>query len=152
MHGGKFMNNWIISPKELSKEILNAKKTALNANKTEPRALSARYDKKSGRIIVDLKSGVTFLFPTNIAQGLSDATPKNLAAVEVLADGFALYWKDIDVVLSVPDLLIGIFGSKSWMSKIYSEIGRKGGSQSSPAKVQSSRQNGCLGGRPRKVA
>jgi len=146
------MNKWSICSEDLSEEIKNAKKAGIKANKTEPRAIAARYERKSGRIIVDLKSGVTFLFPINITQGLSKAQSKDLESVEVFADGFALYWKNIDVVLSVQDLLIGIFGSKSWMSRIYSEIGRKGGSQTSPLKAKTSRQNGCLGGRPNKVA
>ncbi|MBF0544322.1 MAG: DUF2442 domain-containing protein [Candidatus Riflebacteria bacterium] len=146
------MDNWSIRPEDLAEEIKTAKKVGFKSNRTEPRAIKARFDRKSGRIIVDLKSGVTFLFPVSLAQGLSGALPKDLASVEVLADGFALYWKNIDVVLSVPDLLIGVFGSKSWMAQIYSEIGRKGGSQTSPAKERTSRQNGRLGGRPRKVA
>ncbi len=146
------MAKWSIPTKELAEEIRTAKKAGHLANKTEPRATLARYDRKSGRIIVDLRSGVSFLFPANLAQGLSEALPKDLAQVKILADGFALYWESLDVALSIPDLLMGIFGSKSWMSRIYTEIGRKGGSQISPIKASASRHNGQLGGRPKKVA
>lgn len=106
-----------ISAKELAGEIREAKKAGLLADKTEPRAVAARYDHKSNRIIVDLRSGVSFMFPTNLAEGLSDASPDELAQMEILADGFAIFWKAIDVALSVPDLLMGVFGSKSWMSE-----------------------------------
>lgn len=36
---------------------------------TEPRAASARYDKRSGRVIVDLTNGCTFAFPPRLARG-----------------------------------------------------------------------------------
>ena len=146
------MDKCNISTKDLAGEIRKAKKAGLLADKTEPRAIAAKYDRKSDRIIVDLRSGVSFMFPTNLAEGLSDASSDELAQVKVLADGFAIFWESIDVVLSVPDLLMGVFGSKAWMAKVYSEIGRKGGSKTSPAKAKASKTNGLLGGRPRKVS
>lgn len=139
-----------IPEKELNDEIRVALKAGSDAQETEPRAIGARYDKKSERIIVDLKTGISFMFPTELAEGLSDATDEELAPVKVIGEGFALYWESLDVVLSVPDLLIGVFGTKNWMSKIYSEIGRKGGKRTSPSKAKASRENGRLGGRPKK--
>ena len=141
-----------ISEKELADEINMAKKAGLEVEQNEPRAIAVRYDKKSNRIIVDLKTGISFMFPVNLTEELLDASEEELKQVKVLADGFAIYWKDLDVALSVPDLLMGIFGSKSWMSKVYSEIGRKGGKKTSIAKTKSSRENGRLGGRPRKTS
>jgi hypothetical protein len=139
-----------IPAKELADEIREAKKAGLKAEQTEPRAVAVRYDKKSKRIIVDLKTGISFMFPVELTEGLSEASEKDLSQVKVLADGFAIYFEPLDVVLSVPDLLMGIFGSKPWMSKIYSEMGRKGGKKTSPAKAKSSKANGRLGGRPKK--
>ena len=43
------------------------------ARQTEPRAASARYDRKSSRIIVELTNGCTFAFPPRMAQGLEAA-------------------------------------------------------------------------------
>ena len=141
-----------IPEKELTDEIKTAKKAGLEAAQNEPRATAVRYDKKSNRIIVDLKTGISFMFPVNRTEELLDASEDELKQVKVLADGFAIYWETLDVALSVPDLLMGIFGSKSWMSKVYSEIGRKGGKKTSKAKAKSSRENGRLGGRPRKTS
>ncbi len=42
------------------------KAAALN----EPRAASARYDQKLGRVVVELTNGCTFSFPPHLAQGL----------------------------------------------------------------------------------
>lgn len=141
-----------ISAKELADEIKKAKKAGLELEQNEPRAVAVKYDKKSNRIIVDLKTGISFMFPVNLTEELLDASEEELKQVKVLADGFAIYWKNLDVALSVPDLLMGIFGSKSWMSKVYSEIGRKGGKKTSQAKAKSSKANGRLGGRPKKTS
>jgi hypothetical protein len=45
--------------------------------RNEPRAVSARYDAKSGRIIVELTSGATFAFPPALGVAVTVAiTPK----------------------------------------------------------------------------
>ena len=66
---------------------------------TEPRAVSARYDAKAGRIVVELASGATFAFPPALAQGLCDASPEELAEIEVSPAGFGLHWPRIDEIL-----------------------------------------------------
>jgi len=59
-----------------------------------------------------------------------------------------LHWEHLDADLSVPRLVMGIFGSGAWMR----ELGRKGGSASSAAKRKAARANGRKGGRPAKQA
>lgn len=115
------------------------------ARQTEPRATSVRYDAKSRRVIVELTNGCTFAFPPRIAQGLEDAADEDLATVELLGAGYGLHWEDIDVDLSVPGLLVGLFGTKAYMA-------RHAGQATSPAKAAAARANGAKGGRPRKQA
>ena len=112
---------------------------------TEPRATAARYDRQLDRVIVDLTNGCTFAFPPRIAQGLEQAEPDQLAEVEVLGMGYGLHWETMDVDLSIPGLMAGIFGTKAYMA-------RRAGQTTSPAKAAAARANGAKGGRPRKVA
>jgi hypothetical protein len=112
---------------------------------SEPRAAAARYDRGSGRVIVDLENGCTFAFPPRLAQGLEDASDAQLAAVEILGAGYGLHWEALDVDLSLPGLMAGIFGTKSWMA-------RQAGRTTSAAKAAAARANGAKGGRPRKSA
>ena len=111
----------------------------------EPRAASARYDPQSNRVAVDLTNGCTFAFPPQLAQGLETATGDELAAVEVLPGGYGLHWETLDVDLSLPGLMAGIFGTRAWMA-------RRAGQATSPAKATAARANGAKGGRPRKSA
>lgn len=111
----------------------------------EPSAVDARYDKHAHRIVVELNNGSTFIFPPELAQGLANASAEDLADVVVMPTGYALRWRRLDADFTVTGLLAGIFGTKAWMS----ELGRKGGSQTSEAKAAAVRENGRKGGRPR---
>jgi hypothetical protein len=112
---------------------------------TEPRAMSAHYDRKLGRIVVELTNGCTFSFPARLAQGLERATEDQLSQVEILGRGYGLHWEALDADLSVPGLLAGLFGTSSYMA-------RHAGRATSPAKAAAARTNGAKGGRPRKSA
>lgn len=114
------------------------------AQQTEPRAATARYDRKLDRIVVDLTNGCTFAFPPRLAQGLEAATADQLAEVEILGAGTGLHWESLDADLSVPGLLAGLLGTSAWMA-------RRAGLATSPAKAAAARVNGSRGGRPRKV-
>ncbi len=102
-------------------KLAKAREAATIANAVEPRAESAYYDQSSDsevllrsplalpqasadRIVINLKSGATFSFPPEIAQGLAGASPEDLAEVEVTPSGDGLHWEklDADLILVFP--------------------------------------------------
>lgn len=112
----------------------------------EPRATSARYDEQSRCMVIALSNGCSFAFPAHLAEGLENATPEQLANVEVLGKGSGLHWEDLDVDLSVAGILAGLFGTEKYMA---AKLARRAGSTKSAAKAAAARANGKLGGRPR---
>ncbi|HZD48031.1 MAG TPA: DUF2442 domain-containing protein [Silvibacterium sp.] len=110
------------------------------------RAISARYDRRIGRVVIQLNSNLEIAFSPHDAEGLADATPAELNPVEVSPSGFGIYFPKLDVDLYLPALMEGILGSKRWMA---SRLGAEGGRSKSAAKAHASRINGRLGGRPR---
>jgi hypothetical protein len=112
-------------------------------------AVSARYDRRTSRVIVMLNTGVQLAFPTKLAEGLADASPESLAEIEISPAGLGLHWPQLDADVYVPALLQGVFGSKNWMAR---QLGANGGRSRTDAKVAAARENGLKGGRPRKHA
>jgi len=125
-------------------EIEAAQERGRIAQESEPRAASARYDSKSQRIVVELTNGATFAFPPALAQGLRDATPEQLAEIEVSPYGSGLHWPQLDEDYTVPGLVNGVFGTARWMAA-------RAGRAKSEAKAAAARENGTKGGRPRKA-
>jgi hypothetical protein len=113
----------------------------------EPRAVAARFEASSGMVVVDLSNGCTFTFPARRVEELESATEAEIAEVEIAGAGFALHWPSRDADLSLSGLMHGTFGTRGWMS----ELARRAGSATSPAKAAAARANGAKGGRPRKA-
>ena len=99
-------------------QLEQAKSAAMQANLTEPKAISAYYDLAAGLVIVRLQSGAIFSFPPEIAQGLAGAGAEALAQVEVTPMGDGLHWETLDADFSLAGLLAGVFGTKRWMADL----------------------------------
>ena len=114
--------------------------------KFRPRAIRAQFNQDRDTLQITLANGVMVSIPRTLLQGLEDARMSDVSKVTIEDHGASLHWEVLDVDHYIPGLLVGVFGSREWMSR----IGRKGGSARSRAKAQSSRENGKKGGRPRK--
>jgi hypothetical protein len=112
-------------------------------------AVSARFDRRASRIVIELNTGVQVAFPSRLAEDLAGAAPDDLAEIEISPAGLGLHWPRLDADLYIPALLQGVFGSKQWMA---AQLGAAGGKVRSGVKAAASRENGRKGGRPRKTA
>lgn len=102
-----------------------------------PFAVSAGYDRRRGKVVIMLTTGLELAFDPHAAQGLEGASAQMLSRVEVSGAGYGLYFPDLDVDLSIPGLMQGLLGSREWTKR--------------QARAEASRANGRLGGRPRKT-
>src|SRR5215471_10301794 len=127
---------------EISRAMARGRRRALR----EPSVARARYDRRTGRVVVDLTNGCSFVFPPRSLQGLARADQSALADIEILGAGHGLRWPSLDVDFTVPGLLVGVFGTRAWQS----ELARRAGQSKSPAKAAAARRNGRRGGRPRR--
>ena len=130
-------------------DITEAERRCQRALRIEPRAKTARYDRRTGRVRVVLTNGCSFAFPARNAEGLARASDAELAQVEILGLGLALHWERLNVDLSVPGLLAGLFGTKAYMDR---QRAARAGAATSAKKAAAARRNGAKGGRPRKTA
>ena len=132
----------------LTEEFRIANRRAQRKLKQTPTATSARYDRKSGRIVISLGSGIELRLLPQEVEGLENAMPNQLSTIEISPSGLGLHFPKLDADIYLPALLEGVLGSKKWMA---SRLGSLGGQQTSTAKKRAARANGKLGGRPRKA-
>ena len=125
-----------------------ANKRARNLQATIPKALAAHYDRRIGRIVIRLSSGLDVAFSPHDAQGLENAKASQLDEIEISPSGLGMHFPKLDADLYLPSLLEGFLGSRKWMA---ARLGAIGGKSRSQAKRFASKRNGKLGGRPRKA-
>jgi hypothetical protein len=124
----------------------NARGQALLAG--TPTAVMARYDRRVGRVVIALSTGLEIGFKPHDAQGLAAARPAQLADIEISPSGLGLHFPQLNADLYLPALLQGFLGSRQWMAQA---LGKAGGRAVTPEKADAARANGRLGGRPRKA-
>jgi Protein of unknown function (DUF2442) len=101
-----------------------AKKRAKDLQAAIPRAVSPRYERENGGIVIGLSSGADLSFSPHDAQGLEKARPSQLDEIEISPSGFGIHFPRLDADLYLPAVLEGFFGSKRWMA---SRLGQAGG-------------------------
>jgi len=133
---------------EFDRQIDQANRRAKGLQASHPTALGAHFDRRLGRVLVRLSSGLDVAFSPNNVEGLENATAAQLAPIEISPSGFGLHFPKLDADIYLPALLEGFLGSKKWMA---SRLGSAGGKRRSAAKASAAKENGRLGGRPRKT-
>lgn len=112
-----------------------------------PRVIGVRYDRRIARLVLELESGLGLTLQLKNVQSLENARPDDLAGAEISPSGMGIHFPKIDADLYVPGILEGHLGTKRWMA---ARNGRSGGLVSNEAKAAAARENGKLGGRPKK--
>jgi Protein of unknown function (DUF2442) len=112
-------------------------------------AVRAYYDQARNRVVIELANGVEIAFDPHQAQGLEDAAPADLEDIEITPAGLGLYFPKRDADFTLAGLLAGVFGTRKWMA---ARLGATGGQAKSEKKREASRNNGKLGGRPKRKA
>lgn len=141
------IGQWEIEEEEFEQQYLAAKVRGQEQLQTEPQVRQVTYDQQKEQLVIELKNGATMLLPRHLLQGLQEASPDEMAAVQVGPRGASLHWEKLDVSFTVAGLIAGSFGTQRWMQ----EIGRRGGRATSTAKATAARLNGKKGGRPIKA-
>lgn len=114
---------------------LQAAKRGRRAHAT-PHAVSARFDRRSHKVIVKLNTGIDFAFDPKLAPGLGEAEANDLVGVTVEGVGSTLHFPRLDADFTVSRLLEGFLGPLDWTRR--------------EARAMASRENGKQGGRPRR--
>lgn len=142
-----------ISDKEFERQYRAGVKRGQARLAQEQRAVTARYERRRGRVVIELTNGSTFMFPAELAQGLRGAAPRDLAEIEIMPYGLALRWPRLDADFTVGGLMAGIFGSKAWMAAL-AHAGGRGTFAAQATPVRAARRKSAVAPvkRPRRLA
>jgi hypothetical protein len=86
-----------------------------------PRAVRARYDRRTRRILIHLDTGLEIAFRSDRAEGLQGASDDDLAQIEISPTGHGLHWPALDADIYIPGLLAGSLGARAWLRHQLSE-------------------------------
>ena len=109
---------------------------AERGKKLGPHAVSAHFDALNHRIVMHLDNGIDVSFDPRQAYGLERANAQELSEIDIVGAGGSLHFPELDAFFSIPRILEGFFGPMDWARR--------------EARAEASRQNGKLGGRPKK--
>lgn len=93
-------------------------KRALQRMARAVRAVSAKYDRRIGMVVVQLSSGLYLQFRPRDIQGMEHARPSDLREIVISPSGQGLYLPALDADVYVPGLLRGVLGSRAWMNSL----------------------------------
>lgn len=106
---------------EITDEDIAAAEQAYEAERRRGHVTAARYDSRTGNLVLNLHNGEEVDISASLLEGLRGQGADALAEVEVTPGGLGLYWPTLDVDLYVPGLLDGVFGTKRWMNSLFGE-------------------------------
>ena len=95
-------------------KIANRKAHELHAS--HPHAVSARYDRGIARVVITLNTNLDVAFSPRDAEGLENASPAQLDAIEISLSGFGIHFPKLDADIYLPALLEGFPGSRKWIA------------------------------------
>jgi hypothetical protein len=129
MNGEKFMD---VSDAEFEA----ANRRGIAKKNSFPTVVRVRYDRRIGRIVISLSSGLDLTFAPRDVEGFQNAHATDLVDAEISPSGLGVHFPKIDADLYVPALIDGFLGSKRWMT---AQNGKAGGSVSTAAKSAAAR-------------
>ena len=107
-----------MSEAEFERQCAEATRRGAKRLANAPKAAAVRFERQSKRLVIELKSGVVLMIPTELVQGLRDAPADRIEEVELWMEGMYLHWEKLDVDFEVSSLMRGVFGTRKWMEKL----------------------------------
>lgn len=129
-----------ISDKEFERQLREAGKKSVS----EPEATAVRYE--NGTVSVELASGWNFNFNPRDFEEFATAAEADLETIG-LWGRYTLTCPALDVHIGIGAIILQLIGEKF----LASELSRRRGQTKSEKKQNASRENGKLGGRPKKI-
>jgi hypothetical protein len=104
------MGNWKVA---ITDADIDAALEAAKGLPPEPVAIAAEYIRSLDLVQIKIDDGSRLTIPREQLQGLENATPEQLAHIEIFG-GNDIAWPDLNVDHYLPHLLAGRYASEKW--------------------------------------
>ncbi|MCW0982776.1 hypothetical protein OK142_18295 [Agrobacterium sp. BT-220-3] len=84
---------------------------------SHPPPRNVRYDRRAGTVVVEFANATSFVVPARSLRGLASASEREIAEVGLLGDT-RLYWKTLEVVFELGDLMEGLLDRPVFMPRL----------------------------------
>lgn len=139
------MNQHALASTITDESVANALEAGRQRLAREFTATAVRYDQPRDVVEIELTQGFGLRVPRTTIAELAGLPVGAVAALEVSPAGTGIDLDDHGVHISVHGLVLSLLS----LSSMAAGLGQRGGAQSTPAKRESARRNGRLGGRPK---
>lgn len=109
---------FLLTEAEITRQITEATRRGEEDLLTEPLATSARFDRRSRCVVIEMNKGSTFYVPVDLLQGLTGSSLKDLSRIEIPNPGCEIEWPALDQQFTIQCLLAGRFGTRRWMEEL----------------------------------
>ncbi|MBE9075809.1 DUF2442 domain-containing protein [Romeria aff. gracilis LEGE 07310] len=99
-------------------EIAAARAEGQRQQQTQHHAQRAYYNRATRRLHIETTAGIQRSFDVNLLQGVAGGSESAIANIEIMGNGMALHWPELDADLLVHSLMQGVYGTEKWMNSL----------------------------------
>ena len=95
---------------------------ALELARTAPEEVVAdhiQFDFSHQLILIYLSNGRRLVLPLEDIQKLGEATHDQLEDYDLLGNGYAVEWPQLNIAFRIEGLIEGLYGSEAWMQQLH---------------------------------
>ncbi len=86
-----------------------------------------QFDFAQRLLLIHLSSGRRLVLPLEDVQKLGEATHDQLEDYDLLGDGYAIEWPQLDIAFRIEGLVEGLYGNEAWMQQLHrNSVARSG--------------------------
>lgn len=85
-------------------------------------AIAARYDRRIGRIVIQLSSRLDISVRPRDFESFERAHPSNVDSIEITPSGLGLHFPELDADIYLPSLFEDVFGTRRFERHATAEV------------------------------
>ncbi len=86
-----------------------------------------QFDFSQRLLLIYLSNGRRLVLPLEDVQKLGEATHDQLEDYDLLGEGYAIEWPQLDIAFRIEGLVKGLYGNEAWMQQMHQNSAARSG-------------------------